>query len=249
MPSPRRLSYRGAVNLIWAAGGAIVGLPAGALLRRTVFELSVPSGAPCRTACPRCDTPVHGLFRALCPACRHLLGPSVALELATSIVMALLLGRFGGNPEMVAFCFLGALGVALAAIDIAVQRLPDRLTLPAYPILITLLAVAAVMDHDGAALVRALLGGVALAGAFLLLALVSRGQLGGGDVKVAGLAGLALAWLGWPTLLTGAFLGFFLFALASLALLAARRITLRSSVCFGPFLTGGALLAMLASGH
>lgn len=234
---------------MWAAGGAIAGVLAGTLLRGIVFELSVPSGAPYRTACPRCVAPVHGLFHILCPVCRHMLGPSVALELATGTVMALLFGRFGGRPEMFAFCFLGALGVALAAIDIAVQRLPNRLTLPAYPMLITLLVVAAVMDHDGAALVRALLGGVVLAGAFLLLALLSQGQLGGGDVKLAGLAGLALAWLGWPTLLAGAFLGFFLFALASVALLAARRVTLHSTVCFGPFLIGGALLAILANTH
>jgi hypothetical protein len=37
-------------------------------------------------------------------------------------VLALLLGRFGGQPDMVAFCYLGAVGVSLAAIDISVQR-------------------------------------------------------------------------------------------------------------------------------
>jgi hypothetical protein len=37
-------------------------------------------------------------------------------------VLALLLGRFGGQPDMVAFCYLGAVGVSLAAVDISVQR-------------------------------------------------------------------------------------------------------------------------------
>jgi leader peptidase (prepilin peptidase)/N-methyltransferase len=141
------------------------------------------------------------------------------------------------------------LGVALAGIDIATQRLPDPLTLPAYPILIMLLVMAALASHDFAALVRALLGGLALAGAFLLLALVRPGQLGGGDIKLAGLAGLALGWLGWPTLIAGAAFAFVLSALVSLALIAARRLTLRSAICFGPFLIGGTLLAMLTSGH
>jgi leader peptidase (prepilin peptidase)/N-methyltransferase len=170
------------------------------------------------------------------------------LELATAAVLALLLGRFGGQPDMVAFGFLGALGVALAAIDIAVQRLPDRLTLPAFPVLVVLLAVAAAIGHDGGALVRALLGSVALAGGYLLLALARPGQLGGGDIKLAALAGLALGWLGWPAVLAGASLGFLLSAVVSLALLAARRITLRSAISFGPFLLGGTLLAVLASG-
>jgi hypothetical protein len=43
-------------------------------------------------------------------------------------------------------------------------------------------------------------------------------------------------------------LGFVLSAAVSLGLLAARRITLRSQICFGPFLLGGALLAVLAIG-
>jgi leader peptidase (prepilin peptidase) / N-methyltransferase len=59
---------------------------------------------------------------------------------------------------------------------------------------------------------------------------------------------MALGWLGWPILIFGAALGFALAAIASVALLAARRLTLRSAICFGPFMLAGALLAMLASG-
>jgi leader peptidase (prepilin peptidase)/N-methyltransferase len=167
----------------------------------------------------------------------------------TAAVLALVFGRFGGQPVAIAFGFLGALGVALAAIDIAVKRLPDRLTLPAYPVLIALLGAAAVAGHDPGSLVRALLGGLALAGAYLLLALARPGQIGGGDVKLAGLVGLVLGWLGWPAVLAGAALGFLLAAVASLAMLAARRLTLHSAISFGPFLLGGALVALLASGR
>jgi leader peptidase (prepilin peptidase)/N-methyltransferase len=170
------------------------------------------------------------------------------LELSTSAVLALLLGRFGGQPDMVALGFLGALGVSLAAIDISVQRLPDALTLPAYPVLVILLTGTALIEHHTGALVRALAGGLVLAAVYLVLALLRPGQLGGGDIKLAGLAGLALGWLGWPDLVAGAALGFVLSAVISLGLLAARRITLRSQICFGPFLLAGALLAALAIG-
>src|SRR5262249_54064441 len=152
------------------------------------------------------------------------------------------------QPEVLAFAFFGSLGVALAAIDIAVHRLPDRLTLPAIPVLIALLGVAAVVGHQGSALLRALLGGLALTGGFLLLALVRPGQRGGGDIKLAALAGLTLGWLGWPTLIAGAALGFVLAGLVGLALLAMRRVTLRSQLCFGPFLVAGALIGILATG-
>jgi leader peptidase (prepilin peptidase)/N-methyltransferase len=236
------------MEVMWAAAGAIVGLPAGTALRGPVFRLSVPSDEPDRTTCTACAAPVPGWPALRCGPCGGRLGPPVALELATAAVLALLLGRFGGRPEMVAFGFLGVLGVALAAIDIAVQRLPDRLTLPALPALVILLAGAAVLGHDGRALARAVLGGLALAASYLLLALLRPGQLGGGDIKLAALAGLTLGWLGWGTLLTGACLGFLLSAVVSLALLATRRITLHSVICFGPFLLGGALLAILATG-
>lgn len=160
----------------------------------------------------------------------------------------MLAGRFGGQPLTLALGFLGALGVALAAIDISVQQLPDRLTLPAYPVLIGLLCVAALAGHDLGALWRALLGGLALAAGYLLLGLARPGQLGGGDVKLARLAGLVLGWLGWRAVLGGAALGFVLAGLAGLILLAAHRVTVRGVISFGPFLLGGALLVILAAG-
>jgi leader peptidase (prepilin peptidase)/N-methyltransferase len=236
------------MDLMWAAGGAVAGVPVGTALRGPVLRLSVPSGEPDQTTCPECAAPVPLWLAIGCRNCGSSLGAPAALELATAGVLALLLGRFGGQPDVAAFAFLGVLGVALAAIDIAVQRLPDRLTLPAFPVLIVLLAGSAAVENDGGALVRALLGSLALAASYLLLALLRPGQLGGGDIKLAGLAGLTLGWLGWGTLLTGACLGFLLSAVVSLALLATRRITLRSAICFGPFLLGGTLLAILASG-
>ncbi len=236
------------MDVMWAVWGAIAGFPVGTALRGPVFRLSVPSGDPDRTTCCACGAPVPRWLAIRCGHCGGSLGPPAALELATAAVLALLLGRFAGQPDVVAFGFLGAVGVALAAVDLSVRRLPDRMTLPAFPALIMALAAAAVIGHDGRALARALLGGVALALGYLLLALARPGHLGGGDIKLAGLAGLTLGWLGWGTLLTGACLGFLLSAVVSVALLATRRITLRSMICFGPFLLGGALLAILASG-
>jgi leader peptidase (prepilin peptidase)/N-methyltransferase len=235
------------MNPIWAAAGAVVGLLAGAAIRGTVFRLSVPSGDPVRIACQRCGAPARGRLARRCGRCRTSFGTPLALELSTAVVLALVLGRFGGQPDVVAFGFFGVLGVALAAIDIAVQRLPDKLTLPAYPILVALLTGAAIAGHDFAALLRALLGGLALGGVYLVLALVGRGQLGGGDIKLAGVAGLALGWLGWPILIAGAAFGFLLSAVVSVGLLAARRLTLSSAMSFGPFLLAGALVAMLAA--
>src|SRR5260370_17478553 len=121
------------MNLIWAAGGGLAGLAAGAMLRGTVFRLSVPSGEPDRTTCSRCDTPLRRWLVVRCAHCGSSIGRPAALELLTAAVLALLLGRFARQPDVMAFAFLGVLGVALAAIDLAVPPLPHRLTLPAMP--------------------------------------------------------------------------------------------------------------------
>src|SRR5215467_1573602 len=184
------------MNLVWAVCGGVAGVLAGAAVRGTIFRLSVPPGDPVRTSCPRCGAAVRSWFTARCLQCKLSLGgPPATIEIATATVLALLLGRFAAQADVVAFCFLGVLGVVLAMIDVAVQRLPDRLTLPAIPVTIMLLGVAAIVGRDPGELVRSLLGGLAMTAAFLLLALIRPGQLGGGDVKLAALIGLALGWL------------------------------------------------------
>jgi leader peptidase (prepilin peptidase) / N-methyltransferase len=236
------------MNIGWALAGAFAGLAAGIALRGIVVRLSVPSGEPPRDTCPQCDSPLPRLAAVRCTTCRARLGPFPLLELTCAATVGALAWRFAGTPEVAAFCVLGALGVALAAIDVKVQRLPDRLTLPAYPALLALLVVAALIGHEAWPLARAVLGGLALGGGYLVLGLIRPGGIGGGDIKLAGLAGLALGWIGWRAVVGGAALGFVLAGVAGLALLAARRVTLRSHISFGPFLMGGALLVLLAAG-
>ena len=109
------------------------------------------------------------------------------------------------------------------------------------------LAAAALALGRPDRLVGAVAGGAALAGCYLVLVLLRPGQLGLGDVKLAGLLGLGLGWLGWPAVLTGSLLAFVLFAGCALALLAAGRVTRRTALPFGPFMLTGALLVLLAS--
>ena len=69
--------------------------------------------------------------------------------------------------------------------------------------------------------------------------------MGFGDVKLAGVLGIYLGWLGWGSLVSGVFLGFLLGGVTGLALLAAGRATRKSSIPFGPYMLLGALTAIL----
>ena len=88
---------------------------------------------------------------------------------------------------------------------------------------------------------ESLLGAAAGLGLFLLVYLISRGKLGMGDVKLAGLIGLML---GYPAVINALVLGIILGAAAAIVLLASKRATRKSTMAYAPYLALGALLIM-----
>jgi leader peptidase (prepilin peptidase)/N-methyltransferase len=173
----------------------------------------------------------------------------VALGVTAVLVEALLICRIGADAALPAFLVFGAIGVVQAAVDLAIKRLPDPLVLASYGAGLVLLGLAAAVSGDAAPLLRAVLGMVALFGLYLGLALINPRGLGFGDVKLAGVLGLYLGWLGWAVLVTGALAGFLLVAIVALVLLAARRVSRSSELPFGPFMLAGALLAITVGGQ
>jgi leader peptidase (prepilin peptidase) / N-methyltransferase len=164
------------------------------------------------------------------------------------IVIAAIVWRIGLRPELPAFCYLGVVGVALAFIDAELKRLPDSLTLPSYLVAAALLGMAAAFtDHGGTRFTHALAGMVALGLLYGLQWIVVPGQIGLGDVKLSGVLGLYLGWLGLRAWLVGLCAGFILGALYSVALLVTRRASLKSEIPFGPFMLAGTLVAVLAT--
>ena len=63
--------------------------------------------------------------------------------------------------------------------------------------------------------------------------------MGLGDVKLAGVLGMYLGYLGWGTLAVGAFFGFALGAVIGITLMALGRATRKSKIPFGPFMLAG----------
>jgi leader peptidase (prepilin peptidase)/N-methyltransferase len=182
-----------------------------------------------------------------CPSCRARTGPPpLALELCTAVLLGGLAVRIHPGLVLAAACWLAVCAVALAWIDVAVQRLPDVLTALAYTGTAVLLVLAAATGGHWPDLLRAILGGLALAAAYLALALISRGAIGLGDAKLSASLGTMLAWSGWPALVAGVFAGFLLAAVYGLGLLVSGRATRGQRIPFGPFMVAGTLLALLA---
>ncbi|GAA2133094.1 A24 family peptidase [Streptomyces synnematoformans] len=236
-----------AVLLGVLAGGS--GAGGGALLPRAAYRLSVAADEPWRDRCPQ-EHPLRGWAGpAACAECGgDPYGPGTLLPAAaTAVACAALTGAAGAEPETAVWLLLAPFGVLLFAVDRAVRRLPDVLTLP--------LAGAAVVLLGGAALVggagswtRALLGGITLGAVYFLLFFVNPAAMGFGDVKLALVLGVALGWYGWDVLFTGSFFGLLLGAGYAVTLLAARRVGRKTGIAFGPFMIVGAFAGLVVGG-
>ena len=172
------------------------------------------------------------------------------LVITVAAVWASMTFRFGGyayGSLLPAYLYLGAVGAGLALIDLDVHRLPDLIVLPSYPIAFVLLLLPTVVSGQWGWLLRAVLAAVVLFVLYLVLALVSPGGggLGFGDVKLAGLLGLLLGWLGWGPAIVSVLAAFVIGGLSALILLVAGRASRSSHIAFGPSMILGAWVALM----
>jgi leader peptidase (prepilin peptidase)/N-methyltransferase len=163
---------------------------------------------------------------------------------------------------LLACAYFAVMAVRLTVIDVRQHRLPDRIVFPSYAVagvlLLGAVAIHAVAGAPAAAAVpgaeaglfgvpglRVVAGGAALWLFYFLLRALYPPGMGFGDVKLAGVLGMYLGFLGWPHVLAGTFAAFLLGGLWSLGLLASRRGTLKTSIPFGPFMLAGTAVAMM----
>jgi leader peptidase (prepilin peptidase) / N-methyltransferase len=220
----------------------VTGLLVGPLLRALIFRHSVMAGQRWRHRCEQCDKEIH-LISPLgrCPRCSARLGPPpFAVELVAAAVLAVLAWRVPAPLSLLALGWIAVLGIALAFIDIAVHRLPDRFTLTAFAGAVAALA----LENQPARLATALLCSLAMTAGYLMLIVVSRSGMGWGDGKLALSLGLALGWFGGLVTLYGAAAGFILSGLYAVAMLATGRLGRRDSLAHGPFMLMGTLSAL-----
>jgi leader peptidase (prepilin peptidase)/N-methyltransferase len=175
--------------------------------------------------------------------------PTRLRVVVTSVLAAVLLAGavslLGLRPATGALAWLACAAVVLGSVDLAVHRLPDRVTYPAFVVCALALAVDSAVSGTWWPLLRA---GAAAAATFLVAAganALGPEALGFGDVKLLGVLGLVLGWFGWGMLLTGVFLGLVTGAVLSLALLVTKRAGWRTAIPFGPPLLVGAVLALM----
>ena len=127
--------------------------------------------------------------------------------------------------------------LCIALVDFQVRRIPNALVLA----LLAWAAVQIVWLGQPAPL-AAVAGLLAAGGLFLLLRIVSRGQMGMGDVKLEVALG---ALLGFPAIVNAMFFGVIAGGLAALVLLLTKRVGRKDPIAYGPYLALGAWLVLV----
>lgn len=260
----------GALVMLLVFAG-LLGLAIGSFLNVVVYRVPAGRSLTPDSACPNCGTairkrdniPVVSWFalRGRCRGCAQPISARYPLvEAGTAVAFVLVTARFGpaivdavdapaaiaAGLELVAFLVLTAMTIALALIDLDTKRLPNVLVAPALVVGIVLLGAAALVRGDLASLAGAAIGGAGLFAMYLILALVSRGGMGMGDVKLAAVLGLYLGFLGWGNLLVGAFAAFVFGGVFGLVLMLVRRAGRKTAIPFGPWMILGAWLGVFA---
>jgi leader peptidase (prepilin peptidase)/N-methyltransferase len=254
------------VIIFVAIAGGLFGVLIGSFLNVVIYR--IPAGLSISTppsACTRCggrirpwdNVPVLSwlVLGGRCRDCRAPISARYPLvELATGVAFAAISWWMVSTAwpadatgatiaawavTFAAFLYLCAISIALALIDLDTHTLPNRIIYPAYPVSAVLLTVAALLAGEPERLFGALVGGAGLFALYLTLALIRPGGMGLGDVKLAGVLGLFLGWLGWGELAVGAFAAFLLGGLFGVVLLAVRRAGRKSSIPFGPWMLAG----------
>ena len=241
------------MDLLWLALFILLGMSFGSFLNVAIDRL--PQGKSLIKPPSHCDScqrrltavdmiPVFSylLLRGRCRSCGAAIPLRVLLiEIGTAVMFGFFYWHFGAGVELAVALFYGCLFLVIGIIDIQKGLILNVLIYPAMIIALVfalfLSDVEIVPDLANASIG----GGIGLA-LFTLILLASRGGMGMGDIKMAALIGLVI---GFPHLIVALLLAIIAGGLVATLLLVSKRKGRKQSLPFGPFLSFGALIALL----
>lgn len=173
------------------------------------------------------------------------LGPRSAL--AAAVTGGVIGAATGLDLSLVWLVPLVPVGVALSVVDWRTRLLPRLVVRIATLVALLLVVAVGLATGERDALLRALLGMVAVRSFFWLLWFIRSAGMGFGDVRLAAIVGLVLGWVGWGALVIGVWVGFILFVVPGVGLAVVRRdrSLMRKPFPYGPFMLVGAVVGLV----
>ncbi len=222
--------------------GLLVGSFSNVCIYRMPRQESVVFPASHCTACgspvrPYDNIPVvsYLLLGGKCRSCGVKISPIYpAVESAIGLLITLAYLHFGLSVEFLVTAVVSTVLVIVTVIDLQHRIIPDKITLPG---IVFGFAAGFYLEGWRDSLIGFFVGG----GLFYLIAVLSRGGMGGGDIKFIAAAG---ALMGWQKVLLIIFIGALSGSVVGIALMALKGGTRKSMIPFGPFLALGTLLTL-----
>jgi len=166
------------------------------------------------------------------------------VELATGLIFALLYWHYGLSPALGIMIFYACLFIIIFVIDLEHGLILNKVVYPSLVValLLALLPRPWLTQWIVTGIANAAIGGAIGFALFLLIAIVSRGGMGWGDVKLAALIGLAA---GFPLVFLAIIMAAILGGIVAVAMVIAKKKQRRQTIPFGPFLAVAAMITLL----
>ena len=247
------MSLIGAISLSMV----LIGLLIGSFANVAVYR--IPRGESLikpRSHCVSCDRELSAfenvpviswvLQKGKCRGCGVRISAGYPVtELLTAVVFVYSLWLVGVHWAL-AYVLIGDfVAIVASEIDLEVRRIPNLLVISGFGLCLVAMVVQFLSGDSSGQLDRFFIALIASSGALYAIALISRGGMGMGDVKLVGLLGAIAGLLGYPyvfILILGAFAFGSIFGIALIAL---KRADRKSAVPFGPFIGAGYIVSQL----
>ena len=243
---------------------ALFGIAVGSFLNLSIDRL--PAGKSLVYPPSHCDACQHRLslkelvpifsylwLRRRCRYCQALIPQRVFwVEVGSGFLFGFLYWHYGLSIELAVAAFYCCLFMVLGVIDLEHKLILNKITYPAAVVAVIILAIDSFLPEAGLfsslifvpepSILSGVIGGAIGFVLLLVFALVFRGGMGWGDVKMAGLIGLVT---GFPLVFIALFLGIVLGGLVAGLLLLLKIKKRKEPIPFGPFLSLGTITTLL----
>jgi leader peptidase (prepilin peptidase)/N-methyltransferase len=232
--------------------GSVVGSFLNVCIYRLPRNLSIISPS---SRCPSCNIPIkpydnipilsYIFLLGRCRVCNVKIPFRYPLvEFLNASFYVFVLWRFGLGWHTLVFVIFCSAMLVITFIDLDFQIIPDRITLPGIPIGLiagSFLVPDPFMRYALLGFKSSIIGFFIGGGLFYAIAVLSRGGMGGGDIKMMAMVG---SLMGWKSVLLTTFLGSFTGAVLGVFLMIVKGKGRKTKIPFGPFLALGALITL-----
>jgi len=224
----------------------IFGLSIGSFANVCIYRLpkkeSVVSPVSYCTAClvpirPLDNIPIisYLVLRGRCRDCNNNISVIYpVIEIITALLLLAGFFKFGLTFDFLVYFVLAPTLVIITVVDIKHQIIPDIITLPG-------LALGLAAGSYSIGYANSFMGFLLGCGLFYLLAILSNGGMGGGDIKYIAAAG---AFVGWQKVLLIIFISAVLGTFVGLFQIGFQKKTRKNIIPFGPLLSVATLITL-----